>query len=586
MSTKTDYADLTVTAMRKILSERNLPLNGVRDVLIARLVKDDKKPAAKVVKKPAPKPAPKKEVKKPAPVKKTPPKKAVKKPPVKKTPPKKKVAPKKKPEPEPEPEVSEDEQSSEAEEEEDVDEEEPDTDDEPEASDADEADADEEEEEEVAPEPSPPKKPKKEVKKVVNPEPPKKAKVPQDEFDDVDIPEKTYTITAKNLADLIHTIFSKATTKQPEKFQKLFSDLEGYATEVEDSGEVEKKAEAEPEPESAPEPIPVKEAVPAKIRTTFNDALGVYQSQDNYVYDPFTSSVYAKIVDGKVVPLIESDLGLFKVRFWHISIMNRGRFAFATQAEIKDLVAKSKGYAAKKDNAPKPAKKEEDDLHLTPLDEPESAPTPMKKSAKKPEPAPEPLPEPETDPESELLEEGGDDGETIEFGDEEPVLTEFAPEPDVVSQLEEEEKEMLVPHITIDEQTFAKYVRTQFGLPKDKQDDYVAISKTAGLSSSIGEQIMGQYYALSDKYPKVLANATLQARRIPAPHALPRPADPTAKPGTALAGPGTALALQRAGTGHTKATGAASLGGVVRAANTAPAGARATVPPPVKRLLK
>lgn len=573
MSTKKDYESMTVVAIRGELVKRKLPVGGTKPALITRLQKDDaskgksKKPVAK---KPAPKPVPKKTVKKP--VKKTPPKK-------KAAP--KKTAPKKKPEPEEEEqeeEVSEEaeeepEASEEAEEEEQASEdeaEEEQEDEEPEASEDEEAAS--EEEEEAEEEPSPPKpKPKKEVKKAATAaKPTKVVKTAKDEFDDVDIPEWTYTITAKNLADLIHAIFSKGTAKQPEKFQKLFSELRGYGVEVETEGEGEE-----------PEPEPVKEANPAKIHTTFNNALGVYNSQENYVYDPFTSSVYAKIVDDKIVPLDESDLGLFKARFWHISIAGRGRFAFASQAEIKDLAAKSKGYAGKKESGPKTEKDEKE--YINPVDKPldstpEKKPTPEKKVVKKAEP--EPTPEPVIESEEEL-EEGGDDGETIELGDETEVATDITEvtEEDTVTQVEEEEKEMLVPHITIDEPTFAKFVKAQFGLPKDKQDDYVAISKTAGLSGAIGEQIMGQYFALADRYPRVLSEATLQARR-PA----PKPAPAT----TGLSGTGTALARTGIPAPVARPAGGHSLGGVVRAPTTAPggAGARATAPQVQKRLLK
>ncbi len=98
----------------------------------------------------------------------------------------------------------------------------------------------------------------------------------------------------------------------------------------------------------------------------------------------------------------------------------------------------------------------------------------------------------EVKPDNGEIDEGGDDGDTVE-------------------KVEADIAEMIEKKLEISEAIFAKYVNAQQSGTVSKTDT-VAIAKLAGLPESVGEQIALQYTNLISKYPYLLTNAVMKTK--------------------------------------------------------------------------
>lgn len=548
---KAKYAEMKVAELKEELEKRGLVATGLKKALLDRLAKDDTskakkapvkaKPVAKVVAK-VPAKVPAKTMKLTAPAKAKP----ATKPVVKKTVPVKKVlpVPKKVPKKVVKAKPPKDEETAS----EVVD-----------ASDADVAD-----ESEVV------EKSETTVEE--------KGK----DFEDVIFPNKNYCINAEALAKIIHQVFpSGKSTKVVAKFEKFFSEMEGYVDSIEISTDVipektlrvevekeelakviteERLSEKEEKHQEKPLEKPKEEKVPEFDDTReprYEKKIGVFTTPDGYVWDPITRSTYARFVGGTIMPLTKEDLKLYKAKFWHIHVKGRGATEFATPEEIELLTEEAEKF--NDTNVAKHTKKFEEDQELF-----------RKRAAEQAEAPPVRIESDESTDEDlaayfkgmdisflgYLAKESGDDGvmevtkssHTVTTG---PGGTKITYAPTTVEEVdfpsrstkgefsetkarekvqrsspmkvEKEEKEVLKPKITIDEDTFYKYVRAQHSTAN--QDDYIAISEKAGLSKQVGEQIVSQYYALHDRFPKAateakIASRTTQPQRITRPQTL------------------------------------------------------------------
>jgi len=332
---------------------------------------------------------------------------------------------------------------------------------------------------------------------------------------DVEIPAFSYCIKASHLAQIIN-VATEETEDRTSFYKKIFKDLEAYVVanefeppyeppygaitpqaeskvsakskkgkagkkakieEVEEVVEEEEAVEEEveevvEEEEAAEEEVveeEVEEAVSTKteemldetkesIKIGYNASLGAYTDKAvKFVWDKNTASVFAKVLNGKIVPLQKADLADEHVRFWHI--ISEKRDKIPSIQEINTLVKATVRVS------------------------PKAVAKVTKEAAVVIE---------------EMPEEGGDDGETT----------------DVVDLVEKETEKLTEKVPSVDEDSFNKFVTAQYSGAVSRSD-YIAVSKKAGISEAIGEQIMLQYVALSDRFPHVLTNAAVKKNPPP-----------------------------------------------------------------------
>ena len=299
---------------------------------------------------------------------------------------------------------------------------------------------------------------KKETKKAPEPEA-SEEDVPSEEEErefpvSVKIPKVTYCLSAEQLLKSI--IFEAIVDVQlgvsDEKIlQRVIGELKGFVVPSE----------------------PTKK--PEKLKVSFDEKLGAHtDARGLWVFDKKTQGIFAKVSNAKVVPLEEEDLSkLVGFKLWHVvSDPKREKGKLATKDEIAVLL---------KENRP-PSKEE--------------PPKVVKASVS------------EASEESEdEASEGDDEGDEIE------TPAKSSSSSDAVSRTEQGIAEVTKKREPIDEATFYKFVQAQNSEGINRAD-HVAISKKAGLSIDVGEEILLSYKSLNDMYPKVVPDVL--AKKAPA----------------------------------------------------------------------
>lgn len=441
------YDEMKVVDLQAELKKRKLPYGGLKKALITRLKQDDAKgsksgPAPKAPKKGATKKAPvKKEVVKEETTKKKVPAKT--KPQVKKG---KATSTKKK---EASEETSKKEKSSEKEEKE-----------APKVSKKSKKEKTEDEHSE-----------KKSKKEKTDEHSEKKSEELSQSFESkIKIPDSVYTITASNLARLIHDNFVVSKASEVSKFKKLFIELKAYAEETPDKSTIEistvdESVKERPEEDNSPEETTEEEQV--EIKVEYNQPLGIYTitlGDQIYAVDKDTSSIYARVNDGKILQLTKADLSKYKQRLWHIHVKKRGPDDFPSEKEIEELA-----LASKKVTEPVVEEEQDEDQLFKYF-------------------------ESEIFNQVQDLEEEGADGKTETLG--------------TLSTVQDQISKIYKTTIEIDEATFIKYYKAQLTNP-DQKEDYKEMARKADMNMEVAEWIHNHYGSLMEKYIKAVTDFKL-----------------------------------------------------------------------------
>lgn len=335
----------------------------------------------------------------------------------------------------------------------------------------------------------------------------KGAKTAVPEFPAIHVPRRTYTVTADELLrglflilvangvedstrQTILTSLTAAIASKGIKTRKLQqAQRDAIGTEVEGTAEAEAST---PEGETAPAPTTRKPATKRGPLIEYDTTLQAFvNAERTLVLNRASSSVMAKIVDGKIVPLTDEDLETTgKIRIYRVG----GKPATATEEAVVGRLANKKEIAA-----------------LLAEDRAFTA-----KNTKKPA---------TTEAEASSSEDEGDDGKEVEV----PA----APKPksgNSVKDVQDGIAGAMNKPKEIDEATFLKFYVTQEAIRAavlakkgGNPTDVVQIAEQAKISLGDAQQIVLKFKELRDRYAKAITSINIKKTAAePIPVAVPK----------------------------------------------------------------